>query len=838
MNDFLGFLSSWPWAATAGAALFAGLVLGFVGAPLLAWALLGAVLLAGLAAPAWLWIVFGVVAVVGLVRPLRQALVSRPILSFMRAAQFLPEISQTEREAIEAGTVWMDGELFSGKPDFARLLSQPAGELNAEEQAFLDDECVQACRMTDDWDVTRRRDLPPEVWDYLKRAGFFGLVVPRAYGGKGFSASANSAVVAMLASRSMPLGITVMVPNSLGPAELLTHYGTDAQKDRWLPALARGEEMPCFALTEPGAGSDASSMESHGTVFRDADGELRISLNWKKRYITLAAVATVLGLAVKLRDPENLLGKGTAPGITCLLVPTSLDGVVLGKRHDPMGVPFYNCPTEGHDVVVGVDAVIGGLDGVGAGWRMLMEALAAGRGVSLPASSSGGIKKAARVAGAYAAVRKQFGLPIGRFEGIHEPLARIGGGAWLLEAARRYTCGGLDGGAKPAVVTAMAKYAFTELARKAGQDAMDVVGGAGISRGPRNELANTYIATPISITVEGANILTRTLMIFGQGAIRCHPYAYAEIEAAAANDAAAFDAAFWGHVGHVVRNGARALVLSLTRGALAGTGVGGPAAPYARKLSWTSASFAFWADVAMASLGGDLKRREAVTGRFADIFVWMYLVSSALHRFEREGRRAEHLPMLRWSCETAFAEIQTAFDGLLRNLDPPGLGWLLRGPVALWSRLQSLGQGPRDGVVQQVAMALQTPGEVRDALTSGIERPGPDEPGLGRLEVAFDLCVRADDVAREIKRAMKAGVLAGEHVLDAVEDAVSQGVISEDQADLLRRAEAARQDVIQVDSFTLDEYLAGAQVDDDREPADSDARRAPGAAETADSEVN
>ncbi|MCB9896974.1 MAG: acyl-CoA dehydrogenase [Planctomycetes bacterium] len=809
-----GFLDELPLVATLGTALLCALVLGFVGAPLTAWTALAAVLLFGFGAPTWLLVAFVIAALVMLVPVVRTAVVSAPVMHLMRKLEFLPTISGTERTAIEAGTVWMDGELFSGFPDFERLMGQPMAKLSDDEQAFLDGPCEEVCRMTSDWEVTLRHDLPSEVWAFLRAHGFFGLIIPKAYGGKGFSQSAHSAVIAKLASRCMPLAITVMVPNSLGPAELLNHYGTQAQKDHYLPRLARGDEIPCFALTEPAAGSDAGSITSHGVVFRDKDGQIKISLNWRKRYITLAAVSTVLGLAFKLRDPENLLGKGTDPGITCALVPSKAQGVVLGRRHDPMGVPFFNCPTEGHDVVVGVDAIIGGEAGVGNGWRMLMECLAAGRGVSLPASSCGGARKSARVAGAYAAVRKQFGLPIGRFEGIHEPLARIAGNAYLLEAARRYTCGALDQGAKPAVVTAMAKWAFTEVARTTVNDAMDVVGGAGISRGPRNTLANTYIATPISITVEGANILTRTLMIFGQGAIRCHPFAYKEIVAAAAGDASAFDAAFWGHVGHVVRNGSRALLLSLTRGRLAGSPIDGPLVPYARKLAWTSASFAFLADVAMASLGGDLKRKETVTGRFADVFAWMYLATATLRRFEADGRPAAELPLARWSLETAFDRIQHAFDGIYANLPVPGLSWLLKGPVAFWSRTNRLGGAPSDDLVNDVATAIQQPGALRDALTAGTYLPPSDEPGLGRLEHAFTLCVAAEAPLKAIKNAVRAKVLPKDDPLRLVEQAVSHGVISAEDGQLVRQAEQARADVIEVDAYDLDSYLAP-----DSEPA-------------------
>ncbi len=737
----------------------------------------------------------------------RRATLSKGIMNGMKALGFLPTISETEKTAIEAGTVWVDGELFSGRPDFERLLHEGYPDLTPEERAFLDGPVEEVCRMVDDWEVFQKRDLSPEVWAYLKEHRFLGMIIPKEYGGLGFSASANSAVVTKLATRSQVLAITVMVPNSLGPAELLIHYGTAAQRDHYLPRLARGEDLPAFALTEPAAGSDAGAMRASGTVFRDADGQLKLRLHWQKRYITLAAVSTVLGLAFKLRDPDNLLGKGTDLGITCALVPSDTPGVDLTRRHDPMGVPFFNCPTEGHDVIVGLDAIIGGVEGAGNGWRMLMESLAAGRGISLPALSTGTAKLTYRVASAHAAVRKQFGLPIGKFEGIEEPLARIGGFTYLIEAARRYTNGGLDAGAKPAVVTAMMKYNTTELARQIINDGMDILGGNAISRGPRNSLAAAYIGTPIAITVEGANILTRTLMIFGQGAIRCHPYALKEIEALGADDLKAFDKAFWGHIVHVLRNGARSLYLSISRGGLARVPVSGPAAPYYRKLAWASASFAFLADVAMGTLGGDLKRKEKITGRYADIFSWMYLANAVLTRFEREGRREEDEPFFRWSMEYALARMQEGFDGLFENLSVPALSSVFAGPMALWSRINPLGKGPSDYLGHRVAQAMQVPGPQRDRHTTGLFVSEDREDPLGRLEHALRLVHEANGVERKIRDAVKAGLVRKGSPAAMMEQALEGGVLSADEAALLRTAEEARWDAIQVDDFTLAEYM-------------------------------
>ncbi|MGK0482773.1 MAG: acyl-CoA dehydrogenase [Planctomycetota bacterium] len=801
----LGFLHAvaWPWLILA--TLVGALTLGYVSAPILAWTAFGGVLALGLFS--WPWVLaYAVIMAVFNLPKVRRLLVSAPVMKTMKALMFLPVISETERTALTAGTVWIDGELFSGKPDWNRTLSEPYPDLTEEERAFIDGPCEVVCRMTDDWKVFQDRDLPENVWQYLKDEGFFGLIIPKEYGGKGFSASMNSAVVQKLSSRSGPLGITVMVPNSLGPAELLTHYGTPTQKDHYLPRLANGTDIPCFALTEPNAGSDAGGMSASGEVF-ERDGEFWVRLNWDKRYITLAAVSTVLGLAFRLRDPENHLGKGEDCGITCALIPSKTEGIVLGKRHDPLGVPFFNCPTEGHAVEVKLDEVIiGGRAGIGQGWRMLMECLAAGRGISLPASAAASAKMMARIGGAYSAVRKQFGLPIGKFEGIEEALARVGGKAYILEAARRTTCGGLDGGAKPAVVTAIAKYSFTELARECVTDTMDILGGKAISMGPRNPIAHAYMATPISITVEGANILTRTLIIFGQGAIRCHPYAWDEVMAVEKNDSGAFDKAFFGHIGHVVRNMSRSVVLSATRGMFATAPVTGPAAGYYRKLSWASASFATMADMAMAMLGGDLKRREALTGRFADVFSNLYLANAVLRRFEAEGRKKEDVPYMHYAMQHCLAEIQRGFDGIFRNFNVPIFGWFFRYPIGFWSRMNSMGTGPGDKTMQQVAQAMQKPGEQRDRMTAGMYIPTALDETVGQMEHALTLCTEADSIQKRIKEAVKKKQLQKKAPALLQADALRLGIITSADADLIARAEEARHAVVAVDSFTLDEY--------------------------------
>lgn len=809
IHELFGIFFQAPLIAIIIIAILAGTVMGYGGVPLWSWFLFAGILMFGYASPLWLWIVWGALILVLLIPPVRRLLITRPLMKLMEVLHFLPKISDTEQAAIEAGTVWMDGELFSGKPDFRKLLDQPYPELTEKEQAFLDGPVEELCAMVDDWDVFQRRDFTPETWEYIKKEKFFGMIIPREYGGLGMSSNAHSAVIAKLASNCGPLASTVMVPNSLGPAELLLHYGTKEQKDYYLPRLASGDEIPCFALTEPHAGSDAGGMRSYGEVFKGEDGKNYIRLNWDKRWITLAAISTLHGLAFKLKDPKNLLGKGTDLGITCALVHTNLPGVTLGRRHDPMDVPFYNCPTHGHDVVISVDDIIGGPGQAGKGWRMLMEALAAGRGISLPASATGLSKVGTWIVGAHAKVRKQFGLPIGLFEGVEEPMARVGGFTYILEAMRRYTCGALDKGAKPAIVTAMVKYNATELGRKIVNDAMDVLGGTGITRGPRNLMAHAYIAAPISITVEGANILTRTLMIFGQGAIRCHPYIYKEIKALMDHDAIAFDQNFTRHIGHFFRNLFRSVVLNVTRGLIVKSPIRGKSARYFRKLGWVSARFAFLADIALITLGGALKSREKLTGRFADILSWMYIATTVLRRYEADGRPVEDEIYLKWTLDYAFGEIQRAFEGIFRHLSPPALGWLFRGPLYLWCRLNPVSGYPSDKLGSKVARSLMEPGERRDRLTKGMFIPKDPKNHLYVLNSAFKLSYEADELVKKMVHAIHKGELPHENPIHLIDQAVQKGILNHGEAALIQKAETAREEAIKVDSFTLKEYFRG-----------------------------
>jgi len=786
------------------------LAIGYLGSPLIVWTIFILLSLWLMGLPV---IAIGVIAVVLLIfnlKPIRVVLVSGFLMKLLKKLDFIPKISPTERTALEAGVVWVEGDLFSGKPDFAKIMQEPYPQLTEEEKKFINGPTERLCEALHPWEIYKKRELSSKAWEIIKKEKFLGMIIPREYGGLGFSALAHSEVIMMLSSRSIPAAITVMVPNSLGPAELLMHYGTEEQKKHFLPRLATGEEIPCFALTEPGAGSDAASISSEGIVFKDTDGQIKIRLSWNKRYITLASIATILGLAFKLRDPQNLLGLGEDIGITCGLIPTTTPGVMIGQRHDPLSIPFHNCPTRGKDVVVGLDAVIGGKDGVGKGWGMLMDCLAAGRGISLPAQSTGGTKLCTFAATSHASIRRQFGLSIGKFEGVEEPVARIVGFNYMLEALRRFTLGALDKGIKPPVITAITKYNATEISRKVVNDAMDAMGGNGISMGPRNLIAEMYIATPIGITVEGANILTRTLMVFGQGALRAHPFAFKEVEAVEKGDVAGFDAALWGHIGHIVRNGFRALVLSLTRGYFAGIPAGaGPLATYYRRLVWTSASFAIWSDIAMGSLGGTLKLKEKLTGRFADILSWMYICSAVIRRFEAEGRKPEDLAFVRFSLKYGLQQIQIGFDGIFDNLTIPGLSWLVKGLIGAWSRINSLSSHITDNLTHAMVDIMIQDTPTRARMIEGMYIPKDTNEQIGRLNYAFKIVNQADIAEKKIRKAIKEGRLPKKKPHLLIDEALAKAIITANDKDVLMKSEAIRFDAVQVDDFNDEQYHSG-----------------------------
>ncbi len=762
-----------------------------------------------------LGIAFAAIAVVLNVDSLRRAYLSKPVLQRIRAV--LPPISNTEREAIEAGTVWWDAELFRGNPDWQRLAAVPKPTLTEEEQAFIDGPVEELCNMLDDWQITHElNDLPPEVWQFVKDKRFFSLNIPKQYGGLDFSPLAQSTIVMKVCSRSGTAGVTVMVPNSLGPAELLLHYGTEEQKDHYLPRLARGEEVPCFGLTGPWAGSDAGAMPDYGVVCKqEFDGKetLGFRITWEKRYITLGPVATLLGLAFKAYDPDHLLGDEEELGITCALIPTDTPGVEIGNRHLPLNAAFQNGPNSGKDVFIPLEWIIGGEEWVGKGWRMLMESLAAGRGISLPASSVAAAKSASRLTGAYARIRQQFGIAIGKFEGVEEALARIGGLTYMMDAARLFTTAGLALGEKPSVVSAILKYQLTDGARIVINDAMDIHGGKGICMGPNNYLARTYQQIPIAITVEGANILTRSLIVFGQGAMRCHPYLLDEIAAAAIDDeeraVEEFDAVFFKHLGYVTTNAIRSLIYGLSFAWLAPAPAGNNNAKYYRQISRFSAGLSFMSDITLLMLGGALKRKEKLSGRFADALSNLFLASSTLKYFEDCGSPQADQPLLDWSVQHALYETQQALDGIMRNFPSPTVGFALRLFVFPFGRYQ---QTPNDVLGHRVAQLLLEPSQTRDRLTQDIFISNDANDVAGSVEDALDKVIAAAPVFRRLRNENE----KQSELLEFdgwIRELTEQGTINAEEAEILREARAATLRVISVDDFDPSHVSAAGQVD-------------------------
>ena len=747
-------------------------------------------------------------------RPLRAQALSRMAMKAFGA--IMPRMSPTEQAAVEAGNVWWDAELFGGRPDWKRLLGTPAPKLSPEEQRFIDVETEHLCDLSSDWESTAVwQDLPPAAWSYARDKGFLGMIIPKRYGGLGFSAYAHSQVVQKLSTRCSAAAVSVMVPNSLGPAELLLHYGTEAQKDHYLPRLARGEEIPCFALTNPYAGSDAASITDTGIVCRgtwQGRETLGFRVSWRKRYITLAPVATVIGLAFRAVDPEGLLGQGAEPGITCVLIPREHPGVNIGRRHWPLNAVFQNGPTTGDDVFVPMEMVIGGQAQVGGGWRMLMECLAAGRAISLPSSNVGMSKLAVGMVGAYVAIRRQFNQPIGAFEGVQEPLARMAGHLYAADAVRRLAAAALDQGEKPSVVSAIAKYHVTERARIVVNEAMDVVGGKGVCMGPGNFLARAYQQIPIAITVEGANIMTRTLIIYGQGAIRCHPYLLTLMRTAQAGDLAGFDRALFGYVGFLFRNLARSAAFALTGGVL--IGAPGGAAPelryYYRTATRFSTLLALASDLSMATVGGALKRRGALTGRLGDLLSQLFILSSVLKRFEDEERPPEDLPLAHWAAQDALARAAAAWRALLVNHPSRGVALLL-GIVG--AGLGRVAGGPDDRCAAAVAGLIQRHGPARDRLLAGSWTPRIEVDPIAATLVAFDLHPQVEAIERRLKGAIVARRIARApqnlNLLDAwAADVEAAGLIDATERALIARFAQYADQAIQVDDFPQDFGLA------------------------------
>ncbi|MEZ8280186.1 acyl-CoA dehydrogenase [Vibrio splendidus] len=781
-------------------------------------AMVALTLFGGVAVTGWLCYLLAIA--IFAVPAIRQTIISQKALSLFK--KVLPAMSQTEKEALEAGTVWWEAELFKGKPEWKKLQNIADPKLSEAEQAFLDGPVNTVCEMVNDYQVTHElADLPPEVWQYLKDHKFFAMIIKKKYGGLEFSAYAQSLVLQKLTGVSSVLSSTVGVPNSLGPGELLQHYGTEEQRNHYLPRLAEGKEIPCFALTSPEAGSDAGSIPDYGIVCKGQwQGEevLGMRLTWNKRYITLAPVATVLGLAFKLRDPDGLLGDKQELGITCALIPTDLKGVKIGNRHSPLNVPFQNGPTQGDDLFVPIDFIIGGQKMAGQGWRMLVECLSVGRGITLPSNSTGGIKSAALATGAYARIRRQFKQPIGRMEGVEEPLARLAGNAYVMDAASNLTVAGIDLGEKPSVISAIVKYHCTHRGQRSIIDAMDIVGGKGICLGPSNFLARSYQGAPIAITVEGANILTRSMIIYGQGAIRCHPYVLNEMEAAYSESSDAldkFDSALAGHVSFTMSNLVRSLWFGLTDGR--GSDAPTPSNKtdkqtqrYYQQLNRYSANLALLSDISMAVLGGSLKRRERLSARLGDILSQLYLGSATLKRFESEGSHAEDLPLVHWGMQDSLRQTEVAIDEFLANFPNPVIGRLLRVVLMPFGRIR---RAPNDKLDSQVAHILQTPSETRSRIGRGQYLEATEYNPVGKIEKALEVILQAeplfDKVCKEThqKRAFLRLDLVAQLGLE-------KGILTQEEADLLTSAEEHRLYTINVDDFSPEELAAKSQYPD------------------------
>ncbi|MDX1403516.1 MAG: acyl-CoA dehydrogenase [Woeseiaceae bacterium] len=754
----------------------------------------------------------------------RREKITRPALDIYR--KLLPSMSDTEREALEAGNVWWDGELFSGMPDWDRLTGFPAPELSEEEQAFLDGPCEELCRMIDGWDIAHRRaDMPPEIWEFIKKHKFFAMIIPKKYGGLEFSAYANAMVIAKLASRNSAVSSTVGVPNSLGPAELLLHYGTDEQKQRWLPGLASGEEIPCFALTSPQAGSDAAALIDNGTVCKgtwNGKQTIGIRLNWNKRYITLAPVATVLGLAFKLYDPDRLIGDKEEYGITAALIPTDLPGVTIGRRHWPLSIPFQNGPTTGKDVFVPLDAIIGGPEMAGKGWRMLVELLSVGRAITLPSTSAGGSQAATYASGAYTRIRRQFNLPVARFEGVGEALTRIAGHTYIMNAAISVTSGAIDQGEKPAVPSAILKYHCTELGRKVANDAMDVHGGKAIMLGPKNYIGHGYMATPIAITVEGANILTRSLIIFGQGAMRCHPFVLRELQAAQDEDhergLLEFDDALFSHIGYAISNAARAFFLALTHAKFSRVPYNTPTRRYYQNINRYSAAFALATDFAMLTLGGKLKVKELLSARLGDVLSSMYLASTVLKHFENQGRRASDLPLVEWSVRTLMYNAQEQLHGFLRNFPNRPVALILRMIIFPRGRTYS---APADELGQQIVDLITRTGESRERLCE--QAYTAIEPGnqLGLLQEALALSEELAPLEKKLRQARKEGLIRSDYFGHQIDEAERAEIVDGAEAGRLRAYHEKVLYLLSVDDFATEDLVRSAPAFSDDTESDA-----------------
>jgi len=778
--------------------LFVILVFGFYSFPLYSYfAFVGVYSLVFFDVGTIFWSLYFVAAAIFLIPSLRIKFITNKLVNFINKNQLLPKISSTEEAALQAGTNWVETNFFKAEVNFKEIQAEKVTLLTDEEQSFLDNEVNQLCEMTTDWEIFQARDFRPDVWQFIKDKKFFGMIIPKEYGGLGFSATAHSRVIEKLVSRSQVLAITIMVPNSLGPAELILKHGSQAQKDKYLSDLAHGIQVPCFGLTEPNAGSDATSISSNGVLFKDEDGIIKIKLNFEKRYITLGNIATLIGLAFVLKDPEHLIGDVEDLGITFAVIDSKTQGVDNSRRHDPLGIPFVNSPLYGKDVVIALENIIGEMDGIGKGWQMLVESLSIGRGISLPSVSLGGSKLALNVVASYCQLREQFGLSINYFEGVEEKIAKIAAFTYMLNAARNYTLDAIDNGAKPGVINSIMKYHATEKFREVINDSMDVLGGSAIIRGENNLLAHAYFALPISITVEGANILTRNLMQFGQGLIKSHPYIYKQIVALNSNNVEKFDKAFFSHIGLVFNSFSKSLAYYLTRAQI--NCQKGNFQRYKQKLTWVSSEFTLLTNVALGILGPSLKKRENISARFGDILSYCYLITATLREFENNPKE-EHENLVDYVCNYCFNEIQKAREEIITNIGY--LGYLL--PLV---KINPFSIKAKDSLNAKIVKSLNNQNNLED-LTNSLFISKNKEDRLAKLQIAVKLNKESQNSFKILKEAIKNETIKKDNSENMIKELLDKNLLSKEEIEKMLEAHALKQEVISVDSFEIDEYKA------------------------------
>jgi acyl-CoA dehydrogenase len=772
------------------------LIIGFLGLPLFIWLIfIGIYSITYFDIGIISSIIFLIFSLIFLYKDIRKYIISRNILSFINKNKLLPKISPTEEEALVAGTKWIESDFFESKIDFNKIDNEKINKVTQEEREFLNNEVEELCNMTTDWEIFQKRDMSSKVWKYIKDKKFFGMIIPKEYGGLGFSATLHSLVIEKLVSRSQVLAITIMVPNSLGPAELILKHGSKKQKDLYLPKLANGKEVPCFGLTETFAGSDATSIQSNGIVFKDTkDDKLKIKLNFEKRYITLGNVATLIGIAFKLYDPNKLLGDKKDLGITFALVKSTLEGVDNSKRHDPLGVPFVNSPLYGKNVIINISDIIGDKKGIGKGWSMLVESLSIGRGISLPSVSLGGSKLALKTVSSYTQIREQFGLSINNFEGVEEKIAKIASFTYMLNASRNFTIDAIDNGNKPGVVNSIMKYHATEKFREVINDSMDVLGGSAIIRGEKNILAHAYFALPISITVEGANILTRNLMQFGQGLIKCHPYLYNQVNAIKSNNIDEFDKLFFSHIKLVNTSIFKSIIYYFTRGRfiLIKSKNKNNFKRYKQKLVWITSIFTSLSNISLIFFGAQLKQRENIGARFGDILSWCYLITSTLRQFDNNPKN-EHKNLVDWICNYGFNKIQIAREEIIYNM--PFFKTILP-----FVKLNPIGIKTKDNLNNKIVSSLNNQ-EVLDALCEGIFKSKDPNDTLNKMDYTLKLMKEHSNIFKKVTNAVKENIIQKDSVKNMINIAYEKKILSKSEYSKLNELYNAKKDVIEVDSF-------------------------------------